>query len=63
VWSPESAAEKSKAIASATTEIPVPAPISKVTEPLAPPPVNPLPAVTPVMVPVPPTPAQLTFDK
>ena len=39
-------------IASAATEIPVPAPTFKVTPPLAPPPVRPEPAVTPVISPL-----------
>ena len=43
-------------IASAATSIPVPAPTFKVTVPEVPPPVNPLPAVTPSISPDPPPP-------
>jgi hypothetical protein len=43
--------DTSTAIVSAATSIPVPAPTFRVTEPEAPPPVKPDPAVTPVMSP------------
>ena len=44
--------DKSTSIASAVTSIKLPAPTFRVTEPEAPPPVKPDPAVTPVMSPV-----------
>ena len=44
--------DTSTATVSAATSIPVPAPTFRVTEPEAPPPVKPDPAVTPVMSPV-----------